>query len=76
MGFSAVVKELRKDHKILVAQIAPAVRVSIGEEFGMPPGKIVTKKLVSALKKAGFKYVFDTSTSADIVTMEEHLEFL
>jgi len=76
MGFSAILKEQENGQKILIAQMAPSVRVSIGEEFGMATGTIVTKKLVGALKKAGFHYVFDTATSADIVTLEETQEFI
>ncbi len=60
----------------LVMQVAPALRVSIGEGFGFKPGEIVTKKLVGALKKLGFHKVFDTSLAADIVTVEEGTEFL
>lgn len=44
--------------KVLVAQTAPAVRVSIGEEVGLPPGTAVTGKLVTALRRLGFDYVF------------------
>ncbi|MFH1391542.1 MAG: [Fe-Fe] hydrogenase large subunit C-terminal domain-containing protein [Candidatus Diapherotrites archaeon] len=60
----------------VVAQVAPALRVTIGEEFGYKPGTVLTKKLVGALKKAGFDKVFDTSTAADVVTVEEGTEFL
>ncbi|MFH1240476.1 MAG: [Fe-Fe] hydrogenase large subunit C-terminal domain-containing protein [Candidatus Diapherotrites archaeon] len=76
MGFNAILKEQEIGNKILIAQVAPSIRVSIGEEFGMATGTIVTKKLVGALKKAGFHYVFDTATSADIVTLEETQEFI
>jgi NADH-quinone oxidoreductase subunit G/NADP-reducing hydrogenase subunit HndD len=60
--------------KIVIAQIAPAVRVSIGELFGFEPGTPLTDKIVGALKKAGVDFVFDTSFGADIVTMEETKE--
>jgi NADH-quinone oxidoreductase subunit G len=59
-----------------VAQIAPAVRVALGEEFGLPPGTISTKKIYSALRRIGFKYVFDTNFSADLTIMEEGTEFI
>ncbi len=59
-----------------VAQIAPAVRVAIGEEFGLPPGTISTKKIYAALRRIGFKYVFDTNFSADLTIMEEGTEFI
>jgi hypothetical protein len=49
---------------VLVAQTAPAVRVSIGEEFGMPPGAVATGKLIAALRALGFDYVFDTLVGA------------
>ncbi|MBN1617075.1 MAG: iron hydrogenase small subunit [Spirochaetales bacterium] len=59
-----------------VAQIAPAVRVALGEEFGLPPGAISTKKIYAALRRIGFKYVFDTNFSADLTIMEEGTEFI
>ncbi|MAT40598.1 MAG: ferredoxin, partial [Ectothiorhodospiraceae bacterium] len=54
------------EEKIVVVQIAPAVRVSIGEMFGMKPGTVVTGKLVAALKQLGFNKVYDTSFAADL----------
>ena len=60
--------------KIVVAQTAPAVRYALGEEFGMPPGTIVTGKMVTALRKVGVDYVFDTDFGADITIMEEAAE--
>ncbi len=62
--------------KFVVAQIAPAVRVAIGEAFGLPPGEITTGKIVTALKKIGFNRVYDTSFSADLTTIEEAEEFI
>ncbi len=76
MGFEKVVEELDSKKKFLVVQTSPSMRVSIGEEFGYKPGKIVTGKLVGVLKELGFDAVFDTCTGADIVTMEETYEFL
>jgi NADH-quinone oxidoreductase subunit G len=61
-------------HKI--AQIAPAVRVAIGEAFGLEPGVISTKKLYSALRRLGFDAVFDTNFGADLTIMEEGTEFV
>ena len=46
---------------ITVVQAAPAVRVTIGEAFGLPPGAVSTGQLVTALKAVGFDYVFDTN---------------
>lgn len=62
--------------KIVLVQMAPAVRVALGEEFGMAPGSIVTGKMVAALKKMGFNYVFDINFSADLTIMEEGHEFI
>ncbi len=61
--------------KFVVAQIAPAVRVAVGEAFNLPPGEITTGKIVAALKKIGFDRVYDTSVSADLTTLEESEEF-
>jgi len=57
-----------------VVQIAPAVRVALAEEFGFDPGTIVTKKIYAALRRLGFKTVFDTNFSADLTIMEEGSE--
>ncbi|NLI20689.1 MAG: 2Fe-2S iron-sulfur cluster binding domain-containing protein [Clostridiales bacterium] len=59
-----------------VVQVAPAVRVAIGEEFGLPAGTRCTGKLASALKELGFDDVFDTNWAADLTIMEEGTEFL
>lgn len=60
----------------VVAQTAPATKVSLGEEFGLPPGSIVREKQVAALKAVGFDAVFDTSFAADLTIMEEASELL
>ncbi|MDR2500084.1 MAG: [FeFe] hydrogenase, group A [Treponema sp.] len=62
--------------KHTVVQFAPAVRVGLAEEFGMEPGYLVTKKLYAALRKLGFKTVFDTNFSADLTIMEEGSELV
>ncbi len=62
--------------KHVIVQTAPAVRVSIGEEFGMEPGSIVTGKLVCALRRLGFDKVFDTDFTADLTIVEEGNELL
>ncbi|MFP4441856.1 MAG: [FeFe] hydrogenase, group A, partial [Spirochaetia bacterium] len=62
--------------KRVVTQIAPAVRVALGEEFGMAPGDLVIGKLYTALKRLGIDTVFDTNFSADLTIMEEGTEFL
>ena len=67
---------LRDENKYVVVQTAPAVRVAIGEEFGMPIGTNATGKMVTALKNLGFDRVFDTNTAADLTIMEEANEFI
>lgn len=62
--------------KFVVVQTAPAVRASLGEEFGFAVGTRVTGKMVSALKMLGFDKVFDTNFSADLTIMEEGTELL
>ena len=57
-------------------QFAPAVRVALAEEFGLEPGKIFTKKIYAALRKLGFKAIFDTNFSADLTIMEEGSELV
>ncbi|HHW43484.1 MAG TPA: 2Fe-2S iron-sulfur cluster binding domain-containing protein [Desulfotomaculum sp.] len=62
--------------KHVVVQTAPAVRVSIGEMFGLEPGSVVTGKLVAALRRLGFDRVFDTDFTADLTIMEEGSELI
>ena len=73
---SDVMKALADPTKTVVVQTAPAVRVALGEEFGMEPGTIVTGKMAAALRRIGFDYVFDTDWSADLTIMEEGTELL
>jgi len=67
---------LADPEKHVVVQTAPAVRVSIGEMFGMEPGSVETGKLVAALRKLGFDKVFDTDFTADLTIMEEGSELI
>jgi NADH-quinone oxidoreductase subunit G len=60
----------------VVAQIAPAVRVGLGECFGLKPGEITTGQIVAALRQLGFNQVYDTSFAADLTVIEEGTEFL
>ena len=60
----------------VVAQIAPAVRVAVGDAFGLPNGTNAMGKVVAALHSMGFDEVFDTSYTADLTVMEESAEFL
>jgi iron-only hydrogenase group A len=62
--------------KHVIIQTAPSPRAAIGEEFGLPPGTCVTKKLNTALKRMGFDKVFDTNFTADLTIMEEGTELL
>ena len=71
-----VMKAIADPKKTVVVQTAPAVRVALGEEFGMEPGTIVTGKMAAALRRMGFNYVFDTDWSADLTIMEEGTELL
>ena len=67
---------LGQKEKPVMVQTAPAVRVGLGEEFGLDPGSISTGKMVAALKALGFDYVFDTNFAADLTIMEEANEFV
>ena len=67
---------ISQDGKVIIAQTAPAIRVALGEEFGMEPGTPVTGKMVSALRRIGFDKVMDTNFAADITILEEASEFL
>lgn len=71
-----VIRALSNPKKTVVVQTAPAVRAALGEEFGLEPGTLVTGKLVAALRRLGFDYVFDTDFSADLTIMEEGTELL
>lgn len=63
-------------NKYVVVQVAPAIRVALGEEFRLPVGTRVTGKMVAALKRIGFDKVFDTNFAADLTIMEEGTELL
>lgn len=67
---------VRNLDKHCVVQIAPAVRVAIGEKFGFPVGEILTGKLYTLLRRIGFDAVFDTNFGADITIIEEATEFI
>lgn len=71
-----VIAALADPTKTVVVQTAPAVRVALGEEFGMAAGTIVTGKLAAALRALGFDRVFDTDFAADLTIMEEGSELL
>jgi len=69
-------RELYDPRKRVVVQIAPAVRVAVGEAFGLAPGVNAIDKLVTALKMMGADEVYDTNFGADLTVMEESAEFL
>ena len=68
--------KLKDPETTVIVQTAPAVRVALGEEFGMPIGTNVAGKMITALKRLGFDKVFDTNTGADFTIMEEAHEFV
>lgn len=70
-----VIEKLKNKSMRVVTSVAPAVRVAIGEEFGMAPGSLATTKLYGALKKAGFT-IGDTNYTADLTIMEEGSELI
>ncbi|BAD42191.1 iron hydrogenase [Symbiobacterium thermophilum IAM 14863] len=72
----AVWRALLDPTKHVVVQTAPAVRVQIGEPFGLPPGAVSTGKMVAGLRRLGFDQVFDTVFSADLTIMEEATELI
>jgi NADH-quinone oxidoreductase subunit G len=67
---------LGDQEKYPVVQIAPAVRVAVGEAFGCKSGELLTGKLYAALRRLGFRAVFDTNFTADLTIMEEGSEFV
>ena len=67
---------LADPEKITVVQIAPAVRAAWGESLGLPREKATAKRMVAALRRMGFDYIFDTNFSADLTIMEEGSEFV
>ncbi|MBF0387442.1 MAG: iron hydrogenase small subunit [Candidatus Omnitrophica bacterium] len=73
---AAVWRALQDPARTVVVQIAPAVRVALGEAFGYQPGEVTTGKIVTALRMMGFSKVFDTCFAADLTVMEEGNEFI
>ena len=69
-------KVLQDPTKHVIVQEAPAIRAALGEEFGLPPGTLVTGKMIAALRKLGFDKVFDTNFTADLTIIEEGHELL
>ena len=73
---SEVMKALDDPEITTVIQFAPAIRAAIGEGFGQPVGSNFEKQLVTALRRLGFNYVFDTDFTADLTIMEEGSELI
>lgn len=71
-----VLNAIEDPNKHVIAQIAPSIRVTVGEMFGMAAGTSVTNKLPAVLRQIGFDCVFDTNFAADLTIMEEGTEFL
>lgn len=69
-------KALANPKKTVVVQVAPAVRVALGEMFGCAPGTDFTGRMVAGLRQLGFKGVFDTNFAADLTIMEEATEII
>lgn len=67
-------RDLATPNKVVITQMAPAIRVAIGEAFGFEPGFNVEHKVAGALRKLGVDYVFDTTWAADLTIMEEAAE--
>ncbi len=69
-------KAIYDKNKRVIVQVAPAVRVALGEEFGLPAGESIMPLMVAAMRKLGFDEIFDTSFGADLTIIEESQEFL
>ncbi|MCG0237879.1 MAG: [FeFe] hydrogenase, group A [Firmicutes bacterium] len=72
----AVWAALLDPEKHVIVQTAPAIRVSLGEAFGLPPGTVATGQMVAALRRLGFDRVFDTNLGADLTIVEEASELI
>lgn len=74
--YKQVKNQILDDQKIVIVSTSPAVRVSLGDEFGLKMGEFVEGKMVALLRKLGFKYVLDTNFSADLTICEEANELI
>ncbi len=73
--FEEIEKPFQQKDKLVVVQFAPSIRTSIGEEFDISLGTLITEKLAAGIKKLGVEKVFDVSVGADFTTVEEAEEF-
>jgi NADH-quinone oxidoreductase subunit G len=71
-----VLQVLDGRRRVSAVQVAPASRIAISEEFGLPPGTVSTGRLINALRCLGFDHVFDTNFGADLTIVEEGAEFI
>jgi NADP-reducing hydrogenase subunit HndD len=71
-----VMMTMQEGKRYIVAQVAPAIRVSLGDFYGLPAGTNVTGKVAAALRRMGFRQVFDTDFAADLTIMEEGTELV
>lgn len=69
-------RAIHDESKHVIVQVAPSVRVALGDEFGMEPGELVTGKMVTGMRMLGFDKVFDTNFAADLTIMEEGNELI
>ena len=69
-------KALNDPDKYVIVQTAPAIRATLGEMFGLPAGEDVTSKMIAALRRIGFKGVYDTNFAADLTVVEESAELM
>lgn len=74
--YKKVINEIKDTQKIVIVSTSPAVRVALGEEFGLPLGSFVEGKMVALLKELGFKYVLDTNFGADLTICQEVSELI
>ena len=74
--FEDIMKAVEDPNAIVVVSTSPSVRISLGEEFGMPDGSFVQGKMVSLLRKLGVDYVLDTNFAADLTIVEEASELI
>lgn len=75
-SIDAVWEKINDSTKKVVVQIAPSVRVALGEEFNLEPGENTIGKIYAAARRLGFDLIFDTNFSADLTIMEEANEFV
>ena len=69
-------RAIHDPQKVVIAQVAPAVRVALGEVFGLAPGVTASGQIVAAMKAMGFDRIFDTAFTADLTVIEEANEFI